>query len=144
MVNAADPADPMATREEMQSVDHDDAYRPDGFYGVSKMAGEGLGSYYADRTEVEVVNLRIGWLLSEDDLRQKQSLPPEQARHARTLWLSPRDCRHGFRRAVTASLPENPLTVNLISENTDRYFSITHAMRSLGYDPRDDSAAVVD
>ena len=60
------------------------------------------------------------------------------------MWLSPRDCRDVVEKAVTADLPENPLTVNAVSRNRERYLSITETMRGLGYEPRDDSAEVVD
>jgi len=33
------------------------------------------------------------------------------------MWLSPGDCQDGMRKAVMEPLPENPLTVNLLSEN---------------------------
>jgi L-arabinose 1-dehydrogenase [NAD(P)+] len=58
--------------------------------------------------------------------------------------MSLRDCIHGFRWAVAADLPENPLTVNLVSANRERYLSLTETMRSLDYAPRDDSSAVLD
>jgi L-arabinose 1-dehydrogenase [NAD(P)+] len=144
MINCADPKGPGGTVANPRSVDHDDPFRPDSFYGVSKMAGEGLGSLYADKYGLEVVNMRIGWLLDEEQVREFQSEAPETARHARAMWWSHRDCRHSMRRVVEADLPENPLTVNLLSRNSDRYFSITHAMRTLDYRPRDDANELVD
>ena len=47
-------------------------------------------------------------------------------------------------KTVEADIPENPLTVNLLSRNSDRYFTITHAMRTLDYAPKDDSSEVVE
>lgn len=60
--NAADPADPESmTLDDARTVDPDDPTRPDSFYGVSKVACEGLTKYYADVHGLEVVNVRIGW-----------------------------------------------------------------------------------
>ena len=90
-----------------------------------------------------MVDLRIGWLLTEEELRDRQDEDdPEFARYARAMWLSPRDCQDVVKKAATVDLPENPLTVNAVSRNGERYLSITETMRGLGYEPRDDSAAV--
>lgn len=122
----------------------DDPPRPSSPYGISKVTGEAMGSYYADRFDVEVVNLRIGYLQSEAELLAHQDDSPGRARQARALYLSHRDYRHAVRQAVTESLSENPLTIQLVSRNADRYHSITRAMRTLGYAPRDDSRAVLE
>src|SRR5690606_22347832 len=55
--------------------------RPDGLYGVSKVAVEALGRLYADKFGLQVVCLRIGSLEPE----------PSEPRHLAT-WLSPDDC----------------------------------------------------
>jgi L-arabinose 1-dehydrogenase [NAD(P)+] len=141
MRNVADPASPESLRADAEPVRPEDPPRPDSFYAVSKVTGEALGSYYADRHGLVVVDLRIGWLLDREELRDRQE--GDAARYARAMWLSPRDCRQVVRRAVAADLPENPTTVNALSRNTERYLSITEAMRALGYEPRDDSAEVV-
>lgn len=41
-------------------LDRDCAYRPDSFYGLSKMYGEGMARLYQDKHGVESVLLRIG------------------------------------------------------------------------------------
>jgi L-arabinose 1-dehydrogenase [NAD(P)+] len=144
MYNIADPARPETTVEDARALHPDDPPRPDSYYGVSKVSGEALGNYYSDRHGLEVVNLRIGWLLSADDVRVKMDEPPETARYVRAMWLSPRDCRAGIRRAVEADLPASPLALNLVSANDDRYLSITETMRAIGYEPRDNSGTVVE
>lgn len=143
MYNVADPADPrsQAPPSESRPVRPDDPDRPSGPYGITKVTGEAIGSYYADRFDLSVVNVRIGWVLSRADLREKQST--DLGRYARAMWLSPRDCRDGMCKAIDATLPENPLTVNLLSANSERYLSLTETMRSLGYEPRDDSSDVL-
>jgi L-arabinose 1-dehydrogenase [NAD(P)+] len=143
MYNVADPGQPRSQRPpaEARPVAPDEPPRPSGPYGVTKIAGEAIGSYHADRHGIEVVNLRIGWVLDREALVERQSTP--LADYARAMWLSPRDCREGLSKAISASLPENPLTVNLLSANAERYLSLVEAMRALDYRPRDDSAEVV-
>lgn len=143
MYNVEDPSDPRSQKSPQDSrpVTADDPPRPSGPYGITKVTGEAIGMYHADRYDIEVVNVRIGWVLSEDDLRDKQTT--ELADYARTMWLSPRDCQDGMRKAIEEPLPENPLTVNLLSENQERYFSIAKTMRCLDYRPQDDSCEVL-
>ncbi|WP_290810226.1 NAD(P)-dependent oxidoreductase [Halovivax sp.] len=143
MYNAADPAEPESLRENPRTVDPDDPPRPDSYYGVSKVAGEALGTYYADRHDLEVINLRIGWLLEPDELEETQSEADEDARFARAMYLSPRDCRDAIRTAVTAPIDESPVTCHIVSRNDDRYFSIVEASARLGYRPRDNAAEVL-
>jgi L-arabinose 1-dehydrogenase [NAD(P)+] len=143
MINIDESDRPETLTATPQAVYPDDPMRPDSYYGVSKVTGEALGSYYADRHGLEVVNLRIGWFLTEAELEERLSEPENVARFARAIWLSPRDCRHAVRRAVEASLPENPLSVNLTSDNERRYFSLARTISSLGYHPEDDSSSVV-
>lgn len=143
MYNVAERDEPGTAAEDAHAIHNSDAVRPDSYYGVSKVTGEALSSYYADRYGMEFVNLRIGWLLTSAELREKQDTRPARARHARAMWLSPRDCRDVIACAVNADLPENPLTVNAVSRNSERHLSITDTMRSLGYQPRDDSREVL-
>ncbi len=139
--NISDPSDPESmTPDDVRTIDPDDPPRPDSFYGVSKVAGEGLANYYADCHGVESVNLRIGWLMSREELRGTQDAPEEKAKFARAMWLSPRDCRDAVAAAVESEIPENPLTVNAVSANDDRYLSLTHTLTTIGYAPRDNSA----
>lgn len=144
MHNAADPGVPESLRADARALTVDSPVAPSGYYGVSKVAGEALGRLAADRHGVEVVNLRIGWFLTPERLAELQHEPEPTARYARAMYLSPRDCRHAFRRAVDADPPENPLTVHVTSANRERTMALTHTMRALGYEPRDDSAAVID
>ena len=142
----ADDEDPESmTTGPAHKVDGDAPTRPDSFYGASKAACEGLTKYYAAVNDLEVVNLRIGWYLSPDALRETVAdADPGHARFARALWLSPRDCRDVHRKAVHADLPERAVTVNAVSRNDDRFFSITETMRALEYEPRGNSAEVLD
>ena len=121
-----------------------DPIRPDSYYAVSKVTGEALGSYYADRHGIEVIDLRIGWYLTREELQERQDEPESIAHYARAIWLSPRDCRHAMRRAVEADLTDTHVTVNVCSRNAEGYLSLVETMRSLDYRPRDDSSEVLE
>ena len=41
--------------------------RPDSFYGASKSFGESISSYYSDFHDISTINIRIGWVISDDD-----------------------------------------------------------------------------
>ena len=146
MYNQSDPADPETLRlDPATPLDGETAPRPDSFYGVSKASCEALANYYADCHGVESVNVRIGWLMSVDDLRENATgVPAEKERFARATWLSPHDCRDLLVKAATADLPRNPLTLNGVSRNDERHHSLTGTMQAVGYAPRDDSAEVLD
>jgi len=109
----------------------DIAPRPDTLYGVSKVFGEALGRYYADRYGLQVACLRIGTF---DDR------PPD--RRALSTWLSPDDCA----RLVDACLRSDALSYSIVwgvSANTRRTWSLA-AGEALGYVPQDDAEAYAD
>lgn len=104
----------------------DIAPRPDTLYGVSKVFGEALGRYYADRYGLRVACLRIGTFAER----------PADVR-ALSTWLSPDDCA----RLVDACLCSAAFEfaqVWGISANTRRVWSLA-AGEALGYFPVDDS-----
>jgi uronate dehydrogenase len=105
--------------------------RPDTLYGVSKIFGEALGRYYADRYGMQVACLRIGTFAPT---------PPD----AWTLsnWLSPDDCG----RLVDACLRSPALSYAIvwgISANTRRTWSLDEGY-ALGYQPHDDAEDYAD
>lgn len=145
MYNREDPADEESmVADATTAVDPAMPARPDGYYGVAKVACESMGSYYADRFDVEAVNLRIGWLMTEDELRATQDGPSGRARFARAMWLSHRDFRQLLGGAAREPVATSPLTVNAVSRNDDRYLTLTEAALHLDYRPRDNAAAVLD
>ena len=142
-VDADDPE--TMTLDYAETVGAEAPTRPDSYYGVSKAACEGLTRYYADVERLKVVNLRIGWYMEEETLREETADgEPGHVRFARATWLSPHDCRDVHRKAATVDLPENPVTVNAVSRNDERFHSITETMRLLDYEPRDNAAEVLD
>lgn len=105
--------------------------RPDTFYGVAKVALEGLGSLYADRYGLEVVALRIGSFQPR----------PRSRRHLAT-WLSPGDAV----RLVVASLSAPDVAyevVHGVSANTRGWWDHEPGRR-LGYLAQDDAEAFAD
>ncbi|MEU8245945.1 NAD(P)-dependent oxidoreductase [Nonomuraea sp. NPDC048916] len=98
--------------------------RPDGLYGVSKVAVEALGRLYADKFGLRVVCLRIGSLEAE----------PTEPRHLAT-WLSPRDCA-GFVLAALTHPDVRFAAAYAVSANTRAFWELTD---DLGYRPLDDA-----
>jgi len=105
--------------------------RPDTNYGVGKVAGEAIGSLYADRYGMDVICVRIGACF-------------DRPGRPRTLgrWLSPDDCARLLDACLTVADPGFRLVWG-VSANTRRLFSLGEARR-LGYEPRDDSEQFAD
>ncbi len=110
-----------------------DPVRPTGFYGVSKVFGEALGRHYHEQHGMEVVCIRIGWLLPYDEPGLKDDP------YKRGIWLSPGDAVRLFRLAV-----ERPdvgyACVFGTSVTAPRIVSMEEARDLLGYEPEDDVA----
>ncbi|MFP8956725.1 NAD-dependent epimerase/dehydratase family protein [Natrialbaceae archaeon A-CW3] len=143
--NIVEPTRVETTQGDPSVVRPGDPPSPDSYYGVSKVFGEAMGEYYARRYGLEVVNLRIGWLLSADEL---QAVCAERdgsgERYARAMWLSHDDCQRLLEASVSAPLSQHAVTAHGISNNTDRFLSLTETMHELQYRPRDDSSVVLD
>ncbi|MFO1268765.1 MAG: NAD(P)-dependent oxidoreductase [Rubrivivax sp.] len=106
-----------------------DPPRPDGYYGLSKLYGEGMARLYFDRCGIETVCLRIGTATANDR-------PPDQ--RALATWLSHAD----LKRLVMASLTARDvgfLVAYGCSRNTRRWWDSDAAWRKLGYEPQDDA-----
>ena len=113
--------------DQSQTVSPQDPPRPDGYYGLSKLYGEGLASMYWDRYGIQTVCLRIG-----------SALPQPVDRRGLSTWLSLPD----LARLVTAALtaPDVGFLVAYgISNNTRRWWDTQAAWQQLGYRPQDDS-----
>lgn len=104
------------------------AFRPDGYYGLSKAYGELMGRLYWDKHGVENVNLRIGSCFPE----------PTNARMLST-WLSYPDLVRLCRAAVTA-----PRTGHCViwacSANPAGFWGQDHRDR-IGWQPQDSAEA---
>ncbi|THE65316.1 NAD(P)-dependent oxidoreductase [Salinadaptatus halalkaliphilus] len=145
MANVVSAIRPESTVGQPDVVRPDDPPNPDTYYGVTKVFGEAMGAYYANRHGIDVVNLRIGWLLTDAELREVcADRDAAGERYARAMWLSPDDCGRLFEAAVTAALASNPTVAHGISENSERFLSLSETMLELGYRPKDDATAVLE
>ena len=100
--------------------------RPDGLYGVSKVAGEALGRMYAEKLGLSVITVRIG---SAEDV-------PHDERQLST-WLSPRDCRAAFGAAMRVR-DVRYAVFYAVSRNQRRWWDLAPG-QALGYHPIDDA-----
>ncbi|MGW6914208.1 NAD-dependent epimerase/dehydratase family protein [Kitasatospora sp. NPDC054939] len=105
----------------------EDPTRPDGLYGVSKVAVEALGRLYADKFGLSVISLRIGSF----------EPAPTEPRHLAT-WLSPRDAVGYARAALGAPSITRFATVYAVSANTRRFWRLP-TESELDYRPVDDA-----
>lgn len=103
-----------------------DRPRPDTFYALSKVWGENLGSMYADRYGISVVNLRIvGFAVDPYDPAFLWG------------WLSPGDTVRLATAALTA--PDISLvTLYGVSRNQRRFYT-EDGWSEIGYDPQDNA-----
>jgi len=100
---------------------------PDTYYGVSKVATEGLAALYHHRYGLDAICIRIMTCFPE---------PPD--RRALSTWLSPDDAGRLFEACLTV---ENPgfRVVFGVSANTRGGFVSLGEARALGYEPQDDA-----
>lgn len=117
-VNVPQPGEPR--------VADDVPVRPNTFYGVSKAAGEALGSMYADRYGMDVICLRIA-------SRYKK---PENERMLST-WLSPRDAVELFDAALSDRASGFRIVWG-VSCNSRGYLS-PDGGSAIGFHPADDA-----
>jgi uronate dehydrogenase len=97
-------------------------FRPDGFYGLSKMWGEGLARLYWEKHGIESVCVRIGSALPK----------PTEFRHLST-WFGHEDLMQFIMCALT--VPDIGFAVCWgVSNNTRSYWAPTGCAR-LGYQP---------
>lgn len=144
MYNVDDPDDPESTTNDwVETLRPDTPPFADSYYGVSKITGEALGNLYAHREGLEVINLRIGWLQSTDQLAENVADPEVDTQFAKAMFLSPRDCRQAILAATTTELATNPITANVVSRNDERFLSLTETQQQLGYQPRDNASELL-
>jgi NAD+ dependent glucose-6-phosphate dehydrogenase len=129
--------------DDLRVLDESTPIRPDSLYALSKVFGEALARYYADRFELRVVCLRIGSVRDDDDPRSPTvagyfhwlDLTDAQSYdRIRATWLSKRDCAELFAAALES--PERWAVVFGTSDNPRQLWDLRRA-RELGYHPRD-------
>lgn len=101
----------------------DAAYRPDGFYGLSKVWGEALARMYWDKHGIEGISLRIGTTMGK---------PPENERQLST-WMGDDDLLQLVQRCIDA--PDvGYAAVWGISSNARAYYDLSEG-NAIGYLP---------
>ena len=103
--------------------------RPDSFYGASKSFGESMSSYYSDFHDISTINIRIGWVISDDD--------PTFSPASLNLWLSHRDIVQIIDLSINAPEEIKYDTFYATSDNYWKIWSIEKAKRILKYKPFD-------
>jgi len=114
--------------EQGHALTPQDPPKPDGYYGVSKLFGEGMASLYWERHGIESVCLRIGTATAE---------PPD--RRGLSTWLSHGDLARLVAAALTAPGVGFLVTYG-ISDNPARWWS-ADGWDVLGYRPQDSAEA---
>ena len=76
------------------TIDPTDVAHPVSMYGATKLFGEALGRFYADKHKLEFVSVRIGWFQDYDSEYLRKS------GGARNVWLSPGDAAEIFARCL--------------------------------------------
>ncbi len=104
--------------------------RPDTFYAVTKLYGEALARYFAERHCMRAYCLRIGYYMSEG--RVAEGL----GRYKEALVLSKRDFAQMVELCLAADEPRFGV-YNCISAARRPWLSIEKAREELGYSPRD-------
>lgn len=100
---------------------------PDSYYGVSKVAGEGLAAMYHHRYGMDAICLRILTCAER----------PHNARSLST-WLSPGDAGRLFEACLTAEKPGFRVAYGVSANTRGGWVSLAEA-RALGYEPQDDA-----
>ncbi|NKB57124.1 MAG: NAD-dependent epimerase/dehydratase family protein [Alphaproteobacteria bacterium] len=114
-----------------QTIDHTVYPKPDSRYGVSKVFGEAMGSLYADKYGLEVVNLRIGNVATQPVDKRRLS-----------IWVSPRD----LAQLCAISLDHPDIKFEIFygaSDNARGWWDNSNAER-FGYKPQDQSEPYAD
>jgi len=109
-------------------VTGDSPYRPDSYYGLSKVVAETMGSLYSDKCGISCINIRIGHYAPND--------APGTPRRCK-VWISHRDMAQLVCCSIDAPEDIKFLNVYGISKNTGRYWPIDHLKDLIGYDPQD-------
>ncbi|HEX7386822.1 MAG TPA: NAD(P)-dependent oxidoreductase [Castellaniella sp.] len=112
-----------------KQTDHLDASmptRPDGYYGLSKVYGEAMASFYHDRYGIETLSIRIG-----------SCFPEPKDRRMMHIWLSARDLTELIRRGLFT--PNIGHTIVFGMSNNKEVWWDNRMAAHLGFQPQDTS-----
>ncbi len=114
-------------KEGLKMISASDQPRPINYYGVSKLFGENIARMYFEKYGIRSVIFRIGSVLDDDN-------PEGDIRREKT-WLSYRDLKSIFHKAVDANIPFG--LYYAVSDNAGRFWDIEDMSRDLGFIPQD-------
>jgi hypothetical protein len=100
---------------------------PDTYYGVSKVATEGIAAMYHHRYGLDAICLRI-----------LSCFPRPSTLRMLSTWLSPDDAGRLFEACLTAPRPGFRVAFGVSANTRGGWVSLAEA-RALGYQPRDDA-----
>ncbi len=109
-------------------VYHDSPARPDGMYGVAKLAGEAMGRYYSEAHNMSVICIKLGRVTAENK--------PDSPRNT-AVYLSHRDAAQIVWRCVEAPADVRYDIVYGVSDNRNRFRDLEHTTKLVGYVPQD-------
>lgn len=123
----------LKSRQEGEMLASNDPIRPDGPYGISKLAGEAIARYFFDRRGLASVCLRIGTVNPPPGL-------PQSDRQLST-WLSHGDLVRLVECALAtdATFPGFGIYYG-VSANDRRFWDLSSAAQELGYHPLDNAS----
>ncbi|WP_277678931.1 NAD-dependent epimerase/dehydratase family protein [Gracilibacillus dipsosauri] len=104
-----------------------------GLYGVLKLAAEQAGFIFSLNTELSVINIRIGSVPKEEELKAVEG----NERLKRTL-LSKVDLINLFTAAIESDRRFG--TYYGVSDNPDKPWDLTNAIKELGYRPKQNTS----
>ncbi len=106
--------------------------RPITVYACTKVFGEALARYYADRFGMSMICIRIGWFQPyESELLRKH--PAMLA-----MWCSPKDLTQLIVKSIKSDVKFAIFIA--ISNNPKRFWDISNAQQLVGYEPKDNPA----
>jgi len=118
------------TKKISRQITARDPILPDGFYGVSKAAGEAIARMYYELYGLESICLRIGSVTKDDN--------PNIHPRFESTWLSHRDLIQLVRKSLSADVKFG--IYYGVSGNTNRFWDISNAETELAYHPEDNAS----
>jgi nucleoside-diphosphate-sugar epimerase len=110
----------------------------DSLYGVSKIFGEELGKFYANKYNIEFIALRIGWTIPGDDPTIMNGTTAED--YMRAMYLSKKDCIQAFNKSIEVKMHPGQYIIGYVISNNDRkIFDLSQTTKVLGFVPQDNS-----
>jgi len=117
-----------------QHVKVTDRPHPTNFYGISKVTGEDIGLVFSKRGGPASVNLRLGWVETDEDREEIRNSPDSW-----WLFLSELDCNEILRTSIMNDISEKFLILDAMSLNASNFRELNRLGQYLGYTPQSDA-----